>query len=42
LQTVAHRVDLDRAAVVAWSVAYAESELGLPAGVLTQGKDPSP
>jgi AcrR family transcriptional regulator len=35
LQTVAHRVDLDRDAVVAWSVAYAESELGLPAGVLT-------
>ena len=34
LQTVAHRVDLDRDAVVAWSVAYAESELGLPAGVL--------
>jgi AcrR family transcriptional regulator len=42
LQTVAHRVDLDRDAVVAWSVAYAESELGLPAGVLTQGNDPSP
>jgi AcrR family transcriptional regulator len=37
LQTVAHRLDLDREAVVAWSVAYAETELGLSAGVLTQG-----
>ena len=30
LQTVAHRVDVDRDAVVAWSTAYAERELGLP------------
>ena len=29
LQTVAHRVDLDRAAVLTWSVAHAEHELGL-------------
>ncbi len=36
LQTVAHRVDLDRDAVVAWSIAYAESELGLPSGVLAR------
>jgi AcrR family transcriptional regulator len=34
LQTVAHRVDVDRAAVIAWSAAYAERELGLPAGAL--------
>ena len=37
LQTVAHRVDLDREAVVAWSVAYAETELGLSPGALDQG-----
>ena len=36
LQTVAHRVDLDRDAVVAWSVAYAESELHLAAGSLAR------
>jgi AcrR family transcriptional regulator len=34
LQTVAHRVEVDRAAVIAWSTAYAEQELGLPAGSL--------
>ncbi|MGD9960579.1 TetR/AcrR family transcriptional regulator [Nocardioides sp.] len=34
LQTVAHRVALDRASVLAWSVAYAESELGLAPGTL--------
>jgi AcrR family transcriptional regulator len=37
LQTVAHRLDLDREAVVAWSVAYAETELGLEPGALDQG-----
>ena len=34
LQTVAHRVDVDRDAVIAWSTAYAERELGLPEGAL--------
>jgi AcrR family transcriptional regulator len=34
LQTVAHRVDIDRVAVIDWSVAMAESELALPAGSL--------
>jgi AcrR family transcriptional regulator len=34
LQTVAHRVDIDRVAVIDWSVAMAEAELGLPAGSL--------
>ncbi len=34
LQTVAHRVDLDRGAVLRWSVAHAESELGLKKGSL--------
>jgi AcrR family transcriptional regulator len=34
LQTVAHRVAVERSHVVAWSTAYAESELGLPAGAL--------
>jgi AcrR family transcriptional regulator len=34
LQTVAHRVEVDRAAVVTWSTAYAEHELGLPPGTL--------
>ncbi len=34
LQTVAHRVDLDRGAVLRWSVAHAESELGLEKGSL--------
>jgi AcrR family transcriptional regulator len=34
LQAVAHRADLDRSAVVAWSAGYAEQELGLPAGTL--------
>jgi AcrR family transcriptional regulator len=34
LQTVAHRVALDRSSVVAWTVAYAERELGVPAGTL--------
>jgi AcrR family transcriptional regulator len=32
LQVVAHDQAIDRLNVVAWSVAYAESELGLPAG----------
>jgi AcrR family transcriptional regulator len=35
LQTVAHRLDLGRAAVLAWSIAYAEAELGVTAGTLT-------
>ncbi len=34
LQTVAHRVDLDRGAVLRWSVAHAETELGLEPGTL--------
>jgi AcrR family transcriptional regulator len=36
LQTVAHRVSVDREAVVSWSTAYAESELGLERGSLTR------
>ncbi len=35
LQTVAHRVALDRDSVVAWSVAHTEHELGLPRGSLS-------
>jgi AcrR family transcriptional regulator len=35
LQTVAHHVSIDRAAVLAWSTALAESELGLAPGTLT-------
>jgi AcrR family transcriptional regulator len=35
LQTVAHRVEVDRAAVLAWSTAYAEQELGLAEGTLS-------
>jgi AcrR family transcriptional regulator len=34
LQTVAHRLDIDRVAVIDWSVAMAEAELALPAGSL--------
>ena len=34
LQTVAHRVAVDRDSVVTWSVAHAERELGLPPGTL--------
>jgi AcrR family transcriptional regulator len=34
LQAVAHRVAIDRDDVVNWSVAYAETELGLPIGAL--------
>lgn len=34
LQTVAHRVAIERDAVITWSAAYAESELGLPLGSL--------
>jgi AcrR family transcriptional regulator len=34
LQAVAHRVDIDRFAVIDWSAAMAESELGLPPGSL--------
>jgi AcrR family transcriptional regulator len=34
LQTVAHKVAVDRDSVVAWSVALAENELGLAAGTL--------
>jgi AcrR family transcriptional regulator len=35
LQAVAHRTSIDRDAVIDWGAAYAESELGLPAGALT-------
>ena len=42
LQTVAHRDSIDRQAVLAWSVAYAEAELGLPTGSLTPTPDLSP
>jgi AcrR family transcriptional regulator len=35
LQAVAHRTAIDRDAVIEWGAAYAESELGLPAGALT-------
>ena len=34
LQSVAHRVPIDRAAVIAWSADFAEAELALPAGTL--------
>ncbi len=34
LQTVAHRVPIERDVVIAWSVAHAENELGLPAGTI--------
>jgi AcrR family transcriptional regulator len=34
LQAVAHRVDIDRFAVIDWSIAMAEVELGLPTGAL--------
>ena len=36
LQAVAHRVAIDREDVVRWSIAHAESELGLSPGVLRQ------
>lgn len=36
LQTVAHPGTVDRFAVVSWSVALAERELGLPAGTLAR------
>jgi AcrR family transcriptional regulator len=42
LQTVAHRVDIDRVAVIDWSVAMAESELALPAGSLRPPPAPHP
>jgi len=34
LQSVAHRVAIDRTAVVSWSAGFAEAELALPAGAL--------
>lgn len=34
LQAVAHRIDIDRFAVISWSVGMAEAELGLRAGAL--------
>jgi AcrR family transcriptional regulator len=34
LQAVAHRGSIDPGAVIGWSVAYAEAELGLPAGAI--------
>ena len=36
LQAVAHRVAIDREDVVRWSIAHAECELGLSAGMLRQ------
>jgi AcrR family transcriptional regulator len=41
LQAVAHRVDIDRLAVIDWSVAMAESELGLPSGALMSPSSPA-
>lgn len=41
LQAVAHRVDIDRDTVVAWSAGLAESELGLAAGSLRNDSGPS-
>ena len=41
LQAVAHRVPIGRQAVISWSVAYAESELGLPAGAIEKRSRPS-
>lgn len=38
LQTVAHRDVIDRRAVVRWSAAHAEAELGLPPGTLATGR----
>jgi AcrR family transcriptional regulator len=35
LQAVAHQVDIDRESVIRWAARYAESELYLPAGVLS-------
>jgi AcrR family transcriptional regulator len=32
LQTVAHRLSIGRDVVVPWAIAYAETELGMPAG----------
>lgn len=34
LQSVAHRVPIDRSSVVTWSARFAEAELALPAGAL--------
>jgi AcrR family transcriptional regulator len=34
LQTVAHKAAVDRGSVLAWSIAHAEHELGMPAGAL--------
>jgi AcrR family transcriptional regulator len=39
LQAVAHRVAIDRDDVVGWSTGYAESELGLRAGMLRVGHE---
>ena len=39
LQTVAHQVAIDRDDVVGWSVAYAETELGLRPGMLRTGNE---
>jgi AcrR family transcriptional regulator len=35
LQTVAHRLSIGRDVVVPWAMAYAETELGMPAGSVT-------
>jgi AcrR family transcriptional regulator len=40
LQAVAHRGSIDRRAVIGWSVAYAETEVGLPAGAIMADTTP--
>jgi AcrR family transcriptional regulator len=42
LQAIAHRVPIDRDRVIRWSVAHAESELGLAAGALGRSGRPGP
>lgn len=41
LQSVAHRVPIDRAAVITWSAGFAEAELALPAGALAGPAGPA-
>ncbi len=40
LQAVAHRASIDRDSVIEWGAAYAETELGLPAGALSPVRAP--
>jgi len=40
LQAVAHRVPIGREQVIAWAVAHAETELGLPAGSVERFRRP--